>query len=449
MTTRRNFLKNSAIAAAGLLASPALTRQAWISSKPSVIILGAGLAGLAAARILKQRGIRYNILEAQNRIGGRVFSHQMGGLVVELGGEWIGESHTRMRELCAAFKLDLQNNQMESGLIYQGRYSPPGTWDYSPEWNVRFKQLLKDFGQLSEADRKKLDQYDWWRYLVNNGCDGRDLALRELTDSTDFGESIRHVSAYAALAEYAGSSNKNEMDFKIAGGNGLLAQRLANYIGPENITLGHKATRIEQRTSGVKVYCANGKIFEADKIICTLPTFAISKIEWDPGMPQPKVDAINQLQYARINKHALLYAERFWNYENFDLLTDELPHYFYHATKNQRADPGVLISYTIGDKAAVVASQDNISNVRAIAQTLVPHFGAAASGAQQQRNFYWGSNDYTQGAYALYKPGQWYNLMPVLQQDFLHTDFAGEHITDWQGFMEGAIVSGEYAANKI
>lgn len=56
---------------------------------------------------------------------------------------------------------------------------------------------------------------DWWRFLVNNGIDERDLQIRDLLDSTDFGESIRHVSAYAALAEYAESSEKNEMDYKV------------------------------------------------------------------------------------------------------------------------------------------------------------------------------------------------------------------------------------------
>ncbi len=449
MTTRREFLKNSAIAASGLLLSPALAAQTWIGKKPQVIIMGAGLSGLAAARVLQQRGIGYTLLEAQHRLGGRVFSHQMGNLTVELGGEWIGDSHERMCALCQEFRLDLDNNQMASGAIYKGRYFPKAESAYSPEWTARIAQLLDDYRELPEADKRLFDRYDWWRYLVNNGCTGRDLDLRELSDSTDFGESIRHVSAFAALEEYAMSSEKNEMDYKIAGGNELLAHRIADKIGRQHIHLQHKVTRVVQHSNGVRVYCANGKMFEADKLICTLPTVALRHIQWEPGLAQNKVDAINQLQYARINKHAVLFDRRFWPREDFDLLTDQLPHYFYHATKNQRSSQGVLISYTIGDKAAVIANQDPAVNARHIVQTLQPHFGDIGPLIAKQENFYWGNHEYTRGAYALYQPGQWFDLMPVLREDFLHTSFAGEHIADWQGFMEGAVVTGETAALKI
>ncbi|SCY28837.1 flavin monoamine oxidase family protein [Flavobacterium caeni] len=447
MTTRRDFLRNTAMVASGLLVSPTLTGQVWIAKKAKVVVIGAGLAGLGAAYQLRQRGIDCVILEAQGRIGGRVFSQRMDDLVVELGAEWVGESHTRIRELCVEFKLELQNNQMDTGLIYKGQYHPPAQWDSSADWKAKFQTLLEEYRKMNEVDKMKLDQYDWWRYLVNNGCQGRDLDLRELTDSTDFGESIRHVSAFAAMAEYAESSPKNEMDLKIKGGNNLLAQRMADAIGRESILLQHKVTRVVQDASGVKVYCGNGKMFEADKMICTLPTFALRAIDWQPGLPQEKIDAINQLQYARINKHAMLYGQRFWPAEAFDLVTDQLPHYFYHATKNQRSEKGVLISYTIGDKAAVVANQSDGWNAAEVLRTLQPHFKTAPM--LQQQNFYWGSNDYTQGAYALYKPGQWFNVKPVLQQDFLHTSFAGEHLADWQGFMEGALVTGEQAARRI
>ncbi|WP_228409683.1 FAD-dependent oxidoreductase [Chryseobacterium sp. T16E-39] len=62
---------------------------------------------------------------------------------------------------------------------------------------------------------------------------------------------------------------------------------------------------------------------------------------------------------------------------------------------------------------------------------------------------YWGNDDRSKGAYALYGPGQWFRIRPVLKEPFLHTHFAGEHLADWQGFMEGAIVSGEAAAEEI
>jgi monoamine oxidase len=389
------------------------------------------------------------VLESRKRIGGRVFSHQItSNHTIELGAEWVGASHERVIALCEQFKLKLLNNQFDSHLLYKGKYSPKGQWGYSATWEQKLEKILKDFKQLSDADQRKLDQYDWWRFLVNNGCAGQDLDLRELLDSTDFGESIRHVSAYSALAEYSESSPKNEMDYKILGGNSRLAEKLVEQIGMSHILLDHTVQHIEQADK-VKVTCMNGEVFEADKLVCSLPTFAMKQIQWSPALPEAKMDAINELQYARINKHALVFSDRFWKDEAFDLVTDACPHYFYHATKNQPGPEGVLIGYTIGEKAAVFANRTQEANATDVNNTLKPLFGDILSKLQAQSNYYWGGDPYSQGAYALYGVNQWFRIRPVLAMPFLHTHFAGEHIADWQGFMEGAIVTGEDAADQI
>jgi len=449
MTTRRTFIKQSTVAAAGLAIGLPVFGNAQTASKTKVIIIGAGFSGLAAAYRLHQKKVDFIVLESRNRIGGRVFSHQIDDdLVIELGGEWVGNSHERIQELCEEFKLELQNNQFDTHLIYKGKYTPAGKWDYSEKWNAKFEELLQNYPSLSEAEQIQLDKTDWWRYLVQQGCSGRDLDIRELLDSTDFGESIRHVSAFSALSEYAESSPKNEMDLKIKGGNAMLAKAFAEKMGNEKILLQHTVTRIEQ-SDHVKVHCANGTVFEADHLICTAPTFAIGKIDWQPALPPEKTEALNALQYARINKHAMVFDSRFWKDESFDMITDELPHYFYHGTKNQRSSKGVLISYSIGDKAAVIANQSNERNAQMALQTLTPHFGKLQHLLTGQANYYWGNDEWSKGAYAMYGIGQWFGLRPVLQKPFLRTHFAGEHLADWQGFMEGAINTGEDAADAV
>lgn len=447
MSTRRSFLKQSALLTGGLLLNSSGFSQVFAPKK--IIIIGAGLAGLAAAYQLKKRGIEYLLLESSNRVGGRVFSHQIQpGLVIELGGEWIGQSHTRIQELCQEFGLQLDNNQLDTHLIYKNQYFHAGKWNYSPGWERKFQSLLAAYPNLSEQDKLQLDRIDWWRYLVNNGCHGRDLDIRELLDSTDFGESIRQVSAFSALAEYAESSEKNEMDLKIRGGNALLAEKLAGYIGQDKIHLQQQVVQVNQ-SKGVEVICKNGERYQADALICTLPTHALLQIAWQPRLPAEKFQALNELQYARINKHALLFNERFWKSEAFDMVTDQSPHYFYHATKNQPDPSGVLISYTIGEKAVVMANQNNAWNAEMVQQTLSPYFGDIKSKLQQQVNYYWGNDARSHGAYALYGPGQWYGLRPILQAPFIQTVFAGEHLADWQGFMEGAINTGESAALSL
>lgn len=451
MTTRREFLKQSSLLVAGAM----LAGQPGINllEKRKVVIIGAGFAGLSAAYTLKQNGIDVIVLEARNRIGGRVFSHKIdegnSDLVIELGAEWVGESHERLIAMCKEFGLELMNNQFESHMIYDNTYYRKNEWGYSPEWKSKFDRIIAEYPNLTEKQKVKLDNMDWWRFLVNNGIEQKDLEIREYLDSTDFGESIRFVSAFAALAEYAESSEHNEMDMKIKGGNGRLAEELASRIGMENILLSHAVSDVIQKSTGVDIYCKNGVHFSADKVICTTPTYSMSKIKWTPELPQEKIDAINALQYARINKNATLFDSRFWGDEAFDMITDTLPQYFYHATKNQPSEKGVLIGYAIGDKADMVAKYSNHSKQKKSLETLETVFGDKTQNVVKNVNYYWGNDEYSRGAYALYGKGQWFTLMPILKEKFSNVHFAGEHVADWQGFMEGAINTGEEAAEAI
>ena len=453
MLSRRTFLKSTAVAAAGSLLHG--TSVPMVQHSPRVIVLGAGFAGLAAAHALRSKGLDVTILEARNRIGGRVFSHPIDkeeNLVVELGAEWVGESHTRIRSLCDEFGLQLHNNQFSTHLIYKGSYSPKGTWSYSEEWRKTWEGLLREYEKLTEHDKKKLDRTDWWRFLMKNGITERDCDIRELLDSTDFGESIRTVSAYAAFAEYAESSEHNEMDLKIVGGNSRLAEALADRIGRERILIGKKAVRVTQTGNNVTVWCQSAggttERYDADRLVCAIPTFSLNRITWEPQLPEETRWALDALQYARIIKVDLEFEERFWNDEDFDMVTDLYAHYFYHATKGQDSRKGVLTSYIIGDKADVIARQNEAFRKRVVLESLTPAFGDVSHLVTKQVSYYWGNDPYSYGAYALYGKGQWYSVMPALRKRFMNITFAGEHLADWQGFMEGAINSGEEAAEN-
>jgi monoamine oxidase len=446
---RREFIQTTGLATATSFISPSFS----IGKKAaSVIILGAGFSGLAAAYQLHKKKKQFLVLESRNRVGGRVFSHvidESEKLVVELGAEWIGQSHSRLRQLCDELNLTLDNNQFDTHLICNGRYYKNNEWDFSKGWKEKFGLLKKSYFKMSIAEKTKLDQMDWWLYLNNQGCEGFDLAIHELSDSTDFGESIRHVSALAAMSDYARASEKNEMDFKIKGGNATLTKIIVEKIGVEKVKLSHTVAKIIQTKAGVEVICSNGQKFSADKLICTLPTSSIKKIEWLPSLPNEKLEAINGLQYARINKSALLFTKRFWPGENFDLMTDLPAHYFYHATKNQPSSKGALISYTIGDKADVMASQNNDDKLKLVQLSLEREFGNIQTVYEKQVSYHWGTDPYSHGAYATYKPGQYIPIQNTLKKPFLHTHFAGEHLADWQGFMEGAVETGEEAVSHI
>lgn len=455
--SRRRFIRESALLSSGLFFSSFAPTRFFIGKKPKVIIIGAGFAGLHAAWHLKQNGCEVMVLEARKSVGGRVFSHTIDEkekLVIELGAEWIGEDHTIMRGLCDHFGLKTFNNQFETRLIYKDKFYNNYEEPVTAGWKDRYEALLNNYRNMSDDEKaaygEKIDRMDWWRYLVNNGCSGTDLDIRELADSTDFGESIRHVSAYGALDEYAKNGEKtyNQMDYKIAGGNQQLAFALQKRLG-DIIRFNTTVSKVVQKDK-VQVYCSDGYMVEADKLICTAPTYAVGQIDWQPALPETMTEAMNALQYCRINKNALLYSKRFWKDEAFDMVTDMPAHYFYHATKSQRSTKGVLISYTIGDKAAVVANQSDEWKAEMVSRSLKAGFGDTRHLIEKQANYYWGNDGRSHGAYAFYGIGQWTDVFPALAPPHMHTHFAGEHVSEtWQGFMEGALETGKAAAEAI
>ncbi len=445
--SRRDFLRVLGATAAGLALAPAVFSQ----RRPKrCVVIGAGLAGLAAANKLKTAGWSVTVLEGRNRIGGRVFSHKVAGtdLICELGGEWVGESHERLKALCHDFHIPLQRHQFKDYLLRDGRVSPPGEWGFSPQAKAAFEKLIAGYEKLTALQKTKLDKYDWWTYLEKIGFTGDDLRLRDLMDSTDFGESIRHVSAFAALAEYAESSPNNEMDYKMTGGNSRLAVELGKRIGLGNIYTDTLATDIIQRRSVVTVKTAT-ETYTADAVVCTAPVQSLLKIKFDPPLPPTQLDAAERLTYARISKNSVLYDTRFWRDENFSMVSDVTSHYYFHSTQGQTGPQGVLTSYAVGEKADVLASQSHTRRMRIIANDLVDFDKDAPKLARAIASYDWQRDPFTDGAYALYKPGQWFGIRPILARPHGKVLFAGEHIADWQGFMEGAIETGEAAAASL
>jgi monoamine oxidase len=446
---RREFLKIFGASSAGLVLS---ARDVFPQRrKKSCVVIGAGFSGLAAAYKLKNAGWNVTILEARDRIGGRVFSYsfpQNLNLVCELGAEWVGESHERVKALCRDFRIPLQKHQFDDYLLQDGRVSRPGQWGFSAQSKNAFEKITKDYKKLTAAQQVKLDKLDWWTYLEKIGFNEDDLRLRDLMDSTDFGESIRHVSAFGALAEYAESSPKNEMDYKMTGGNSRLAQEFAKRIGTENIKLNTPVTEINQR-AGIVTIKTETEVFKADACICTAPTQSLLKIKFNPPLPLAQTEAAEQLIYSRICKNSILFENRFWKDENFSMVSDSTSHYYFHSTQNQAGIEGVLTSYAVGEKADILASQSDVRRMKIITRDLIDFNEDVPKLAKGIVSYAWQRDKYTDGAYALYRPGQWFGIRPILQRPHGKVLFAGEHLADWQGFMEGAVETGEAAAQSL
>jgi monoamine oxidase len=325
--------------------------------------------------------------------------------------------------------------------------------------------MIAGYEKLTTAQKTRLDRYDWWNHLERIGFTPDDLRLRDLMDSTDFGESIRHVSAFAALAEYAESSPKNEMDYKMTGGNSRLVEEFVKRVASGNIRLRATVQAIQQRAGVVSVRgfvshpappgthgqfaMPSPLVLNADAVICTVPVQSLLKIKFDPPLPVAQRAAAEQLSYSRICKNSVVYADRFWKEENFSMISDTASHFYFHSTQSQPGSEGILTAYAVGEKADLLASQSDERRMRIVAGDLRDFHEETQTKARRIISYAWQRDPLTDGAYALYRPGQWFGIRPVLARPHGKVLFAGEHIADWQGFMEGAINTGEAAADAL
>ncbi len=166
-------------------------------------------------------------------------------------------------------------------------------------------------------------------------------------------------------------------------------------------------------------------------------------------MPAAKWEALNELQYCRIIKSVVVFRERFWQEETFDMVTDTPGHYFFHSSKNQSGPQGTLTSYAVGDKAHLLSRMNKEARKRTICESLNPVFGNVLPYAKEMSCYYWGCDPYSQGAYAIYDTRQWFGIREELAKPYRNVSFAGEHLAEWQGFMEGAVQTGEDAAKGM
>ena len=415
----------------------------------SVIVLGAGLAGLRAGHLLSKRGVSVTVLEARDRLGGRVYTKQLGENTVELGAEWIGKKDVLMRALCKELSCELIDHTLNFGLLYEGTYASPNTWDMGEGWKKVIETYTRMFPSLTKEQITRLQHVDWWRFLSQQNVSVRDLEIGDLIRSTDFGEDMRFIPAYDVLYDYVvGGEGDNATAFTVQGGNVRLAEALVNEIGSEHVLLNHEVARVIREPQGVTVECSNGMRFSCTQLVVALPLRAVQRIAWEPALDEAYQRACEQVEYSRINKTAFRFSQKFWENDTFALVTDRLPQEIYHATPGQK-DGAALLTYTVGDRAFVFSHMSDSEKMGALHDTLSIPFGQEIVPPTELTSYYWGDDPYTGGAYPVFHEDQRTTLQPILRSTQGSIHFAGEHTARRYGFMEGAVESGERVAEEV
>ena len=453
LITRRTFIANVTLAACGL----SLYSQVK-AAKPthSCIVVGAGFAGLTAAYRLTAAGWKVTVLEARNRTGGRAWSYRFPHapeLVCEMGGEWIGKDHPRILALTKELNVALEPHAFRVWLLQHEQLHAPGSWNFSAESQTAWKRFMDKYKHATEQEKRRLDEYDWWTWLGKVGITNNDRRIREIMDSTDYGESIRQVSAYVAADEYVDTdyinpNNTDEMDFHVRGGNSALIDAITARLAPSALHLNSPVKSITQRDARVTVTTPD-ESFTADCCVFSAPASVLNSIQFDPPLSPAKALAADELEYGRIIKSQMLFDRRFWPAEDFSLMSDETSQQYFHSTQGQPGPRGILCSYSVGDKADVLASQTKADGQAQLLRDLKAVSPEASAALIDTFDQPWQEDPWVHGAYAVYRPGQWFRVRPLLETPHGKVVFAGEHLGDWQGFMEGAVSTGEIAAHHL
>jgi monoamine oxidase len=427
-----------------------------------VVVVGGGFAGLSAAYQLGRAGFEVTVLEARDRLGGRVntiFEPFAGGQHAEAGGEYVDVPHRVIQMYVRELGLELEDVRGGSGAamaFVRGRRVRWATLnDY--EEDGRFWSRLYRLGRRVDfedpaARGAELDEYSAADLIERVGIRGVARRLLETRIRDDYGVEAGELSLLgmaAAEAAYTDAPSGGIEAFRIRGGNARIAQELAARSGAE-IRTSSAVTAIERTGAGVSVE-AGGNTFDGEWCVLAAPLPALRAIEFEPALPAALADAIAEMQYARVAKTLIQYRERFWRGRGLsgDTFTDLPMGTAWEATDQQPGKAGVLISYAAGqthDRLAAAAGGDPIAEVTDELGRVYPGSGRLA---QVGTAVDWAAEPYSGGCWMQAAPGQVVPFWRAVREPVGRIVLAGEHTARYAGYMEGALASGITAAETI
>lgn len=445
----------------------------------SVVVVGAGLAGLAAARRLVARGHEVTVVEARERAGGRTEGLVLqDGTPLELGGQWVGEGHTRMRELAGELGLSTFRTWNDEGqllLDLQGRRSvvtprKGAVPRISPFALADLAQSLARFGRLAaRTDLERpwltpgaevLDGQRWESWIRRNlrtsaGRGYFHLACEAVWAAQASDVSLLHALFYtrsnAGLDTLLAVDRGAQQD-RVAGGSARLAEAMAAALG-ERVLRGRPVRRIEHDATGVRVIARDGSAYRGDAAIVTLPPTLAGRLEYDPPLPSWRDQLTQKMPAGSVIKTFAIYPEPFWRTGglNGQAASDTGPVKVTFDNSPPSGTPGVLMGFLEGNQARLWARRSQAERQDAVIGCFVRYFGQAAARPEQYIERDWMAEEFTGGCYGAHlAPGVWTSYGQAWRTPIGRLHWAGaEYAPQWNGYMEGAVRSGEATADAI
>jgi monoamine oxidase len=473
--SRRDVLRLLGVGAAGALipnVSQAVPESPQ-AHRVDTIIVGAGMAGLAAARALRRSGKKVVVLEARDRVGGRVKAGNLAGHTIDLGGMWVGPTQTRLLDLLREYHIaTMRQYLVGKGIVdFAGRkVTPDGEeFGFDAETQADYDRMLAKLNALVEQvppdapwaapNAEELDDItmeQWLRENVHNDTLLRVMnsEVRGLLTAEAWQVSLLYFLFYCrsgnSFEELAKYDNGAQM-YLVPESMHQVAAATGKELG-DSLVLEAPVASISQDSAGVIAVSEKGTWHSAHAIVA-LPLPLSSRIRYQPPLPPEREALTEQMPMGSVIKYWVAYEKPFWREQGMNglLFTDTPPSSFLSEASPPEGKPGFLVGFIDGRRALQWSGHPMEERKKMAVDLIVKYFGPQGAKPIDYIDQDWPADPWSRGCYGpSMGPGVLTTLGAALRASFGRIHWAGTETSPiWTGYIEGAIRSGERAAAEI
>lgn len=488
LPSRRLVLGGAAAGGLGMLGgltvgtgdAAAATRQGRLPRSVDCVVVGAGISGLVTARTIARKGRSVLVLEARDRVGGRVHNHALrSGGVVEEGGAFIGPTQTHIARLAAELGVTTFKEYDDGQSVYvssrTGRSTYQGTVPPDPliladaaVLQTRIDDMAAEIDVAAPWDHPKALEWDgqtFGEWLRNNTVNKDVINLLLCWTQPGFGADVDELSLLFVLwylacsgdANHPGTFERNSntaggaQESRFVGGSGLIPQRMARQLG-DHVALDAAVTRIVQRSGHCEVHSTRGTV-RARRVVVACPPPLVLGIDWHPQLPLQRQQLMRQMDMGNLMKCDAVYETPFWREQGLNGfgLNDSGAVRVSFDNSPPDGHVGVLLAFVGGTTWRRYGLESRSARRRAVLQGFAAFFGDRALHPVEYVEHDWDREEWTTGGpVAVFGPLTLSSYGPWLRRPHGRVHWAGtETSTYWTGYMDGAVRAGERAAAEV
>ena len=436
-------------------------------------MVGAGLAGLAAARRVAAAGATAVVLEARDRVGGRTLNEPLGeGRMIEIGGQWVGPTQKRVLALIEELGLETYPTYSDGANLFERGGALRRYKGTIPKLNplalaetgavmARINRMARTVDPAAPWAAARAGDWDsqtfasWMRRNVRTRT-ARDLMRLAIwavwaVEPEDL--SLLHVLFYIRSAgsfEALVDTEGGAQDSRVVGGTQLISERMAEGLG-DAVVLGAPVARIERASAGVLVQPAGkGPSVRARRAIVAMPPALAGRIAYDPPLPAIRDGLTQRMAQGSVVKCMAIYDEPFWRRDGLSgqVTSADGPVSVTYDNSLPGDGAGILLAFLEGRAARRACDLPEDERREIVVGCLRRFFGARAASPERYLDKAWAEDPYSRGCYGGFlPPGAWIENGSALRPPVGPIHWAGaETALVWNGYMDGAVSSGEAAA---